>query len=76
MQRIRPLPYQKLTKIFEAAGCVYDRTTGDHLVYRFPGALRPVVIPKYHEVPVFVIKNNMKVVGLSREQYLKLESET
>ena len=75
MGRMRPLPYQSVAKIFEAAGCVYSHTTGGHLVYHFSGALRPVVIPKYREVPVFIIKNNMKVIGLSRERYLKLESE-
>jgi len=40
------------------AGCVYARTKGDHVIYHYPGAIRPVVIPKYKEVPAFVIKNN------------------
>jgi len=31
-----------------------------------------VVIPKYKEIPVFIIKNNMKVVGLSVEEYLSI----
>lgn len=75
MERIRPLPYEKVVKIFEAAGCVYRDTKGDHMIYRFEGARRPVVIPKYREVPVFVIKNNMRVIGLSREKFLELESQ-
>jgi len=57
---IKPTSYQVQVKIFEMAGCKYVRTKGDHLIYHFPGAIRPVVIPKYSEVPVFVIKNNMK----------------
>jgi predicted RNA binding protein YcfA (HicA-like mRNA interferase family) len=57
-------------KIFEAAGCTYVRTQGDHLVYHYPGAKRPIVIPKYKEVPVFIIKNNMKIIGMSVEKYL------
>jgi len=69
---IKPTSYQVQVKIFEAAGCRYVRTQGDHLVYHFPGAKRPVVIPKYTEVPVFIIKNNMKVVGMSIEEYLSL----
>jgi hypothetical protein len=73
---IKPTDYQTQVKIFEAAGCVYLRTQGDHLVYHFPGAMRPVVIPKYKEVPVFVIKNNMRVVGLSTEKYLSLLRST
>jgi predicted RNA binding protein YcfA (HicA-like mRNA interferase family) len=70
--KIRPTHYQDQVKVFEMAGCVYVRTKGDHLIYRYPGAVRPVVIPKYKEVPTFVIKNNMRVIGMSREKYLEL----
>ena len=70
--KIKPTHYQVQVKIFEIAGCVYVRTKGDHLIYRYPGAVRPVIIPKYKEVPTFVIKNNMRVIGMSREEYLKL----
>jgi predicted RNA binding protein YcfA (HicA-like mRNA interferase family) len=73
---IKPTDYQTQVKIFEAAGCAYVRTQGDHLVYHFPGAKRPVVIPMYKEVPVFIIKNNMRVVGLSMEKYLSLQKIT
>ena len=71
MPAIRPTTYQTQVKIFEAAGCRYVRTQGDHLVYSYPGALRPVVIPKYQEVPAFIIKNNMKVMGMTRDQYFQ-----
>jgi len=67
---IKPTSYQVQVKVFEAAGCMYVRTRGDHLVYHYPGAVRPVVIPKYKEVPVFIIRNNMKLVGMSTEEYL------
>ena len=67
--KIRPTHYQVQVKIFEMAGCVYTRTKGDHLIYHYPGAVRPVVIPKYKEVPAFVIKNNMRVIGMSRVEY-------
>jgi len=60
------------SQIFEMAGCVYVRTKGDHLICRYPGAVRPVIIPKYKEVPTFVIKNNMRVIEMSREKYFEL----
>jgi predicted RNA binding protein YcfA (HicA-like mRNA interferase family) len=69
--KIRPTHYQVQVKIFEMAGCVYTRTKGDHLIYHYPGVVRPVVIPKYKEVPTFVIKNNMRVIGMSRVEYLQ-----
>lgn len=72
MQAIRPTSYELQVKVFEIAGCEYSHTGGDHLIYHYPGAIRPVVIPKYKEVPVFIIRNNMKVIGLSREKYLQI----
>ena len=70
--KISPTEYQVQVKIFEMAGCVYIRTKGEHLIYHHPEAVRPVVIPKYREVPAFVIKNNMRIIGMSREKYLEL----
>jgi len=70
--KIKPTTYQVQVRIFEAAGCAYGRTQGDHLIYHHPGAKRPVVIPKYKEVPVFIIRNNMKVIGMSIEEYISI----
>ena len=69
--QIKPTHYQAQVKIFELAGCVYTRIKGGHLIYHYPGAVRPVVIPKYKEVPTFVIKNNMRVIGMSKVEYLQ-----
>ena len=73
--KIKLTHYEIQVKIFEMAGCVYSRTKGDHLIYHFPGAIRPVVIPKYKEVPAFVIMNNMRVIGMSREEYFEFLSK-
>ena len=70
--KIKPTHYQVQIKIFEMAGCVYSRTKGDHAIYHYHGAIRPVVIPKYKEVPAFVIKNNMRIIGMSRKKYFEL----
>jgi len=70
--KIKPTHYQVQVKIFEMAGCVYARTKGDHVIYHYSGAIRPVVIPKYKEVPTFVIKSNMRIIEMSREKYFEL----
>lgn len=36
------------------------------------GVARPVVIPDWDEVPVFIIKNNLRTAGLSRDEYFSL----
>jgi hypothetical protein len=34
------------------------------MIFTKPGAIRPVVIPRAAEVPVFIIKNNMRIFKL------------
>lgn len=72
MPRIVPVSSKVLGKVFEKAGFKCVRTDGDHFVYTKPGVIRPVVIPGRKEVPVFIIKNNLRTAGISREQYFEL----
>ena len=48
------------------------RQEGSHVVYTKPGASRPIVIPTYRSIPVFVIKNNLRSAGLTRDRYFEL----
>ncbi|MDH4188082.1 MAG: type II toxin-antitoxin system HicA family toxin [Nitrospira sp.] len=59
----------------EKAGFKCVRTEGDHFVYVKPGVARPVVIPDWDEVPVFIIKNNLRTAGISRDEYFELLSK-
>ena len=59
-------------RVFERYGCTFVRQGESHLVYDHPKAKRPVIIPKYEEVPVTVIRTNMRTVGMTREDYFKL----
>jgi predicted RNA binding protein YcfA (HicA-like mRNA interferase family) len=72
MPKITPVPYQTLVKVFEKDGFRLQRTRGDHLVYTKPGIPRPIVIPMYDQVPVFIIRNNLRSARMSREQYFEL----
>jgi len=72
MQKITPINYQKLVCIFEKAGFIYSRTKGDHIIYTRSGIVRPLVIPKYKQIPVFVIKNLLRTAGVEREKYFEL----
>ena len=71
MPAIKPIHHKKLVKAFEKFGWVYDRTKGDHLIYNKRGFIRPVVIPKYKSIPVFIIKNNLRTAKISVDDYLK-----
>ena len=74
MPQIVAVPYQQLIKVFERDGFSFARQTGDHLIYTKPGVNRPLVIPTYKAVPVFIIKNLIRTSGISRERYFELLS--
>ena len=40
-----------------------------------PGVLRPVVVPRYDALPVFIIKNVLRTAQISRDRYLELLSQ-
>ncbi len=72
MPPLRPVDYRTLAKVFERDGFIFDRQGGDHLIYIKPGVKRPLVIPMYKELPVFIIKNLLRTAGMSRDQYFEL----
>lgn len=41
-------------------------------ILTYPGAKRAVVIPEYEEIDIDIIKNNMRTVDMTREQYFEL----
>ena len=62
-------------KVFEKAGFSCVRIEGDHYVYTKEGVIRPIVIPDWREIPVFIIKNNLRSANISREEYFTLLAE-
>jgi len=72
MPKMTVVDWQTLEKVFLAAGFQFMRQQGSHRSYTKPGVLRPVVIPTYSEVPVSIIRTNLKTAEISREAYFKL----
>jgi len=72
MPKFTPEHWRTLEAVFTAAGFHLARQEGSHRSYVKPGIARPVVIPTYKEVPVFIIRNNLKTAGLSRDEYFAL----
>lgn len=72
MPRIVPIHWRDLEKVFLAAGFRFARQEGSHRAYSKDGVIRPVVIPTYDEVPVSIIRNNLKTAGISRDEYFRL----
>ncbi len=72
MPKFAPVDWRTLERIFLSNGFTFLRQQGSHRTDTKAGASRPVVIPTYREVPVFIIRNNLKTAGMSRDDYFKL----
>jgi predicted RNA binding protein YcfA (HicA-like mRNA interferase family) len=72
MPKFTPEHWRTVEAVFLTAGFQFVRQEGSHRSYVKRGIARPVVIPAYREVPVFVIRNNLKTAGLSRDAYFAL----
>ena len=62
-------------RVFERVGFSCVRIECDHYVYTKEGVARPIVIPDWREIPVFIIKNNLRSANISREEYFILLAE-
>lgn len=72
MPRITPIHWRKLVKILEMEGAVIVGQIGDHIELKKEGAKRRLVVPKYKNIPIFIIKNNLETAGITRERYFEL----
>jgi predicted RNA binding protein YcfA (HicA-like mRNA interferase family) len=71
MPRIRPIHWKEFEQFLLSLGCEFSREKGDHRVYWKKGIKRPIVIPRDSALPPFIILNNLRVLGVSREEYLQ-----
>ncbi|OGD85958.1 hypothetical protein A2164_00410 [Candidatus Curtissbacteria bacterium RBG_13_35_7] len=72
MPRIVEIHYRKLVKVFELDGWKFHHQRGSHLHFTKFGFKRPVTIPIYKSIPIFIIKNNLETAKISRKRYFEL----
>lgn len=75
MPRIYPISWKKFEKFLFFIGCEFSREEGDHRIYWKAGLKRPVVIPREKHLPIFIIRNNLRVLGIDTQEYLKIIQE-
>ncbi|OHA16721.1 MAG: hypothetical protein A3C79_00045 [Candidatus Taylorbacteria bacterium RIFCSPHIGHO2_02_FULL_45_28] len=71
MAEIDSISWRKLEKFLLSYGCVFVREKGDHRVYSKSGLVRPLIVPQYSRIPAFIVLNNLRVLGISKKEFLK-----
>lgn len=74
MGEIQSIHWKKFERFLLAVGCEFKREKGDHRIYWKKGIKRPVVIPRDSRLPAFIVHNNLRVLGISREEFLEIVS--
>ena len=59
-------------KLLNAHGFYERNQTGSHISFHKHGCIRIITVPKHKkEVPVYVVKVAMKILKMSRDEFLK-----
>ncbi len=72
MAHLTPIHWRKFEKFLFFIGCSFEREKGDHRIYWRQGLKRPVVIPRDAQLPVFIIRNNLRVLNISPDEYAEI----
>jgi len=72
LPRLNPLSKKKWIKFLKFIGCSFIRQVDDHIFYNRSGLKRPVVFQDDKEIAKFIIKSNLRTLGLSTEEYFNI----
>ena len=72
MSRITPVHWKKFEKFLLFVGCDFKREKGDHRIYWRADLKRPIVIPKDNSIPVFIVRNNLRILNILPAEYNKI----
>jgi predicted RNA binding protein YcfA (HicA-like mRNA interferase family) len=71
--KLNPLAFSRFEGFLKYVGCTFIRQKGSHCIYQRPGLIRPIVVP-YHckEVPVYIIKNTLRILKIDIDNFLNI----
>ena len=72
MSGLTPINWKKFEKFLLFVGCHFEREKGDHRIYWRKDLKRPIVIPRENQLPVFIIRNNLRVLKIGVAEYLEI----
>jgi predicted RNA binding protein YcfA (HicA-like mRNA interferase family) len=72
MARLTSIHWKKFEKFILFVGCRLAREKGDHRIYWREDLKKPVVFPRDTELPIFIIRNNLRVLGITTKEYFEI----
>jgi len=72
MPKKQNIPNKQFQRFLVYVGCTLKRSVGDHFVYSRPGLVRPIIIPLDNPLPQFIVRNNLRLLGISWEEFFNI----
>ncbi len=72
MAALRPIHYSKFEKFLKEIGCHLVRQKGDHRIWDRSDLILPLIVRTKKDLPIMEIKSNLRTLGISTEEYLKI----
>lgn len=72
MPKISSIHWKKFEKFLLFVGCEFKREKGDHRIYWRQGLPRPIVLPRRSQLEIFIIQNNLRLLGMSPKEYIEI----
>jgi hypothetical protein len=72
MDGVGKIDWKRFEKFLLKIGCEFKSQESRHLKYKKQGLLRPIIVPKTNELPDSIIMNNLRTLGVSREDFVAL----
>jgi predicted RNA binding protein YcfA (HicA-like mRNA interferase family) len=73
--KLTPIHPDELEKFLRHVGCSFKRQKGSHKIYWRDDQIRPVVVPCHNPVPVFIIRNILRQLKISPDDYNSMLKE-
>jgi hypothetical protein len=72
MEGAGKVSWKRFQKFLLRVDCQFKSQESRHIKYKKPGLLRPIIVPKVDELPDFIILNNLRTLGISKEKFLEM----
>jgi predicted RNA binding protein YcfA (HicA-like mRNA interferase family) len=72
MPKKQNITNKQFQKFLIYIGCSLKRSHGDHFIYVRSRLNRPIVIPKDSPIPQFIIRNNLRILNITWEEFFHI----
>ena len=72
MPKKQNITNRQFQKFLVYVGCSLKRSKGDHFVYVRSDLIRPIIISLDNPLPQFIVRNNLKLLGISWEEFFNI----